>query len=59
MFAQFVIEYLLMVLLIDAYTEHNAIPHLLPGEASIYPQKRKSGLETSQKVICFKKFRKY
>ncbi len=33
-------------------------PHLLPGEASIYPQTRKSCLETSQKVICFKKIKK-
>ncbi len=34
-------------------------PHLLPGEPSTYPQTRKSNLETSQKVICFKKIKKY
>ncbi len=34
-------------------------PHLLPGETSIYPQTRKSSLETSQKVICFKKIKMY
>ncbi len=32
--------------------------HLLPGEASTYPQTRKSSLETSQKVIYFKKIKK-
>ncbi len=35
------------------------IPHLLHGVASFYPLKRKSGLETSLKVICFKKIRKF
>ncbi len=33
--------------------------HPLPGEPSTYPQTRKSNLETSQKVICFKKIKKY
>ncbi len=34
-------------------------PHLLPREPSTYPQTRKSNLETSQIVICFKKIKKY
>ncbi len=32
--------------------------HLLLGEASTYPQKRRSSLETSPKVISFKKIKK-
>ena len=32
--------------------------HPLPGEPSTYPQTRKSNLETSQKMICFKKIEK-
>jgi hypothetical protein len=61
MFAQFVIDYLSMVLLFlfDAYTDHNAQASPVHGEASIYPQTKKSSLETSQKVICFKKTKKY
>jgi hypothetical protein len=31
--------------------------HLLLGEASTYPQKRKSSLEISPKAICFKKIK--
>jgi len=57
-FAQFVIDYLSMVLLFDAYTEHNANTSRAPWGGSLFPQKRTSGLETSQKVICFKKIKK-
>jgi hypothetical protein len=32
--------------------------NLLLGEASTYPQRRKSSLEISPKAICFKKIKK-
>ena len=35
------------------------MPHLLPGVASFFPLKRIRGLETSRKLICFKKTRTF
>ncbi len=58
-FVHFVIVFLSMVLLFDAHTEHNA--HTSPGPwgGKYLFTEKKSGLKTSQKVICFKKIRKF
>jgi hypothetical protein len=59
-FAQFVIDYLPMVLLFDVYTEHNANTSPAPwGGKYLSTEKEVRFGNKSGKVICFKKIRKH